>query len=99
MVPRLITTRTISTTATKLYGWDRHIWDEPYGMLVQGRKVSAAGQAFFVFASGLGKLSILISYLRIALKGTLFLRLTWTVIVVNTVSMLAFFILLWAQCR
>ncbi|KAK8005869.1 hypothetical protein PG991_012166 [Apiospora marii] len=84
--------------ATKLYGWDRHIWDVPYRMLVQGRKVSAAGQAFFVFASGLGKLSILISYLRIALKGTLFLRLTWTVIVVNTVSMLAFFVLLWAQC-
>ncbi|KAK8040175.1 hypothetical protein PG993_008586 [Apiospora rasikravindrae] len=84
--------------ATKLYGWDRHIWDVPYWMLVEGRKVSAAGQAFFVFASGLGKLSILISYLRIALKGTLFLRLTWAAIVVNSVSMLAFFSLLWVQC-
>lgn len=68
-------------------------------MLVEGRKVSAAGQAFFVFASGLGKLSILISYLRIALEGTLFRRLTWAAIVVNSLSMLAFFILLWAQCR
>ncbi|KAK8085975.1 hypothetical protein PG994_000949 [Apiospora phragmitis] len=85
--------------ATKLYGWDRHIWDVPFWMLVQGRKVSAAGQAFFVFASGLGKLSILISYLRIALEGTLFRRLTWAAIVVNTLNMLAFFILLWVQCR
>ncbi|KAK7949334.1 uncharacterized protein PG986_010220 [Apiospora aurea] len=84
--------------ATKFYGWDRHVWDVPYWMLVEGRKVSAAGQAFFVFASGLGKLSILISYLRIALKGSLLLRLTWAAIVVNSVQMLAFFVLLWAQC-
>lgn len=68
-------------------------------MLVQGRKVSAAGQAFFVFASGLGKLSILLSYLRIALRGTLFLRLTWAAIAANVLTMAVFFILLWVQCR
>ncbi|KAK7979912.1 ATP dependent DNA ligase domain-containing protein [Apiospora arundinis] len=84
--------------ATQLYGWDRHVWDVPYWMLVQGRKVSAAGQAFFVFASGLGKLSILLSYLRIALPGTLFRRLTWGAVAFNVLTMIVFFVLLWAQC-
>ncbi|KAK8093403.1 hypothetical protein PG997_000088 [Apiospora hydei] len=71
--------------ATKFYGWDRHVWDVPYWMLVEGRKVSAAGQAFLsICASRSG--------------GTPFLRLTWATIVVNSVQMLAFFVLLWAQC-
>ncbi|KAK8092245.1 uncharacterized protein PG998_015077 [Apiospora kogelbergensis] len=59
--------------ATQLFGWDRHVWDVPFWMLVQGRKV----------------------YLRIALRGTLFLRLTWAAIAANVLIMAVFFILLW----
>lgn len=41
--------------ADQRYGWNLHVWDVPYGKLVQGRQVSIAGQTIFLFASGFGK--------------------------------------------
>ncbi|KAM0815737.1 hypothetical protein AB5N19_01536 [Seiridium cardinale] len=84
--------------ATQLYGWNIHIWDLTYTQMVQGRKVSIAGQTIFVFASGLPKLSILASYLRIAMPGSWLWRLTWVSIILVGAAILAFLLILWLQC-
>ncbi|KAI0014830.1 hypothetical protein F4780DRAFT_154397 [Xylariomycetidae sp. FL0641] len=84
--------------ATQEYGWNNHVWDLHTSKLVAGRKVSIAGQTIFVFASGLSKLSILVSYLRIASKGSLFHRLTWITIAIVGAAIPAFLLLLWLQC-
>lgn len=86
-------------TATQLYGWNMHVWDVSYKQLVQGRQISIAGQTIFVFASGLSKLSILVSYLRISVKGTWFHRLTWASIGLVGAAIPAFLLLLWLQCK
>ncbi|KAI4595252.1 hypothetical protein KJ359_006926 [Pestalotiopsis sp. 9143b] len=73
--------------ATQLYGWNIHAWDLTFKQMIQGRQVSIAGQTIFVFASGLAKLSILTSYLRIAVPGSWFRRLTWaTLVITNTLA-------------
>ncbi|KAF3019223.1 hypothetical protein E8E14_000506 [Neopestalotiopsis sp. 37M] len=84
--------------ATQLYGWNIHVWDLTFREMVQGRKVSIAGQTIFVFASGLAKLSILASYLRIAVPGSWFRRLTWATIGIVAAAIPAFLLLLWLQC-
>ncbi|KAH6640092.1 hypothetical protein BKA67DRAFT_486818, partial [Truncatella angustata] len=84
--------------ATQLYGWNIHAWDLTYTQMVQGRQVSIAGQTIFVFASGFAKLSILASYLRIALPGSWFRRLTWAAIAIVGTAIPAFLMLLWLQC-
>jgi hypothetical protein len=66
--------------------------------MMQGRQVSIAGQTIFVFASGLSKLSILMSYLRIAVVGSRFRYFTLLVIGLVTAAIVAFLSLLWAQC-
>ncbi|KAI1497962.1 hypothetical protein F5X99DRAFT_395233 [Biscogniauxia marginata] len=85
--------------ATQWYGWNIHVWDLTSTQMVHGRQVSIAGQTIFVFASGLSKLSILASYLRIAVVGSWFRRLTWCTIVIVTAAMPGFLLLLWLQCR
>ncbi|KAI1637769.1 hypothetical protein F4809DRAFT_603289 [Biscogniauxia mediterranea] len=85
--------------ATQLYGWNIHVWDLTSQQMSRGRQVSIAGQTIFLFASGLSKLSILVSYLRIAVAGSWFRRLTWCSIAVVTAAMPSFLLLLWLQCR
>ncbi|KAK4040686.1 hypothetical protein C8A01DRAFT_46055 [Parachaetomium inaequale] len=58
------------------YGWDIHVWDLTFDQMVAGRQVSFAAQALFVPATLLAKVSILISYLRLASKDSWFRRMT-----------------------
>jgi len=60
--------------AVTRYGWDIHIWDLTFERLIVGRKISFAAQALFILATALAKMSILISYLRIAPLDTWFRR-------------------------
>lgn len=75
------------------------MWDLTRDQIVQGRQISLAIQAIFVVASALAKVSIVVSYLRLALINSWFRKFChgtiWLVIVSNT----ALFIVLWAQCR
>ena len=52
------------------------MWDLTLAMLVTGRKVSFATQFFFIPATLLTKISILLSYLRLAPPNTMFRRLS-----------------------
>jgi hypothetical protein len=58
------------------YGWDMHVWDLTFDTLVAGRQVSFAAQALFVPATLLAKVSILISYLRLAPRDLWFRFMT-----------------------
>jgi hypothetical protein len=60
------------------YGWDKHVWDLKMPTLVTGRQVSFAAQALFLPATTLAKISILISYLRLAPIDSWFRRLSRT---------------------
>ncbi|KAL8314416.1 hypothetical protein RB593_008174 [Gaeumannomyces tritici] len=62
---------------TKLYLWERHVWDLTPDQITNGRKVSMAGQSLFSLATCFAKLSILLSYIRIAPEHSLFRRFTW----------------------
>lgn len=57
-----------------------------------------AAQTLFLFASGLSKLSILASYLRLAAPGTWFQRLTWATGGLVFTLTWVFLIVLWTQC-
>ncbi|KAI8313400.1 hypothetical protein K4K61_008231 [Colletotrichum sp. SAR11_59] len=57
-----------------------------------------AAQMLFLFASGLSKLSILCSYLRIAAPGTWFSRFTWVTGILVFLLTWIFMIVLWTQC-
>lgn len=52
------------------YGWDIHVWDLTAAKAIAGRQVSFAAQILFVTATGLAKVSIFVSYLRIAPLGS-----------------------------
>ncbi|OCL06638.1 hypothetical protein AOQ84DRAFT_343030 [Glonium stellatum] len=84
--------------ATQTYGWNIHVWDLTISQMETGRKASMAGQALFVLASSCVKMSILVSYLRIAPRGSLFQRLVWATFAIVVAAMVIFFILLWTQC-
>lgn len=58
------------------YGWDIHVWDLSMDKMIAGRQVSFAAQALFVPATCLAKISILVSYLRLAPRDSLFRRMT-----------------------
>ncbi|KAL8381965.1 hypothetical protein RB595_005971 [Gaeumannomyces hyphopodioides] len=83
----------------KQYGWERHVWDLTPDQIANGRKVSMAGQSLFFLATCFAKLSILLSYARIAPEHSLFRRFTWgsmaLVVAIAAVSLFA----LWFQCR
>lgn len=64
--------------AFDLYGWKYHVWDLTLDKLIQGRKASMATQAFFVPATLFTKVSILLSYLRLAPLNSWFRRLSRT---------------------
>lgn len=57
-----------------------------------------AGQALFVLASTFVKISILVSYLRIAPQRSLFRWLVWATFAVVTLAGITFFVALWLQC-
>lgn len=66
--------------------------------LTGAKQISIAAQTLFLFASGLVKLSILASYLRIAPIGSWFRHLTWATIVVVFALIWIFLVVLWTQC-
>ncbi|KIW02888.1 uncharacterized protein PV09_05938 [Verruconis gallopava] len=84
--------------ATQRYGWDLHVWDVKYEQLIAGRKISIAAQTIFLWASNLTKLSILLSYLRIATPKSKFRFFTWCSIVYVILIHVIFHIVLWTQC-
>lgn len=61
-------------------------------------QISIVGQTLFVFASGLSKLSILTSYLRIAPLGSTFQRVTQVTIGAVLALIIIFLMVLWTQC-
>ncbi|KAF1808287.1 hypothetical protein P152DRAFT_469067 [Eremomyces bilateralis CBS 781.70] len=84
--------------ASQAYGWDIHVWDLTASQAVKGRQASIAAQTLFILASGLTKVSILLSYLRIAPKGSLFRRITYCALTVCALAIVIFFVVLWTQC-
>lgn len=84
--------------ATTHYGWNIHIWDLMPARISTGRKASMAGQSLFVLASSFVKISILVSYFRVAPDRSWFRRLVWATLGIVIVAMLVFFIMLWTQC-
>jgi len=57
-----------------------------------------AGQTLFVLASSFVKMSILVSYLRIAPKGSFFRKGVWTTFTIVVTAMVVFAVMLWTQC-
>lgn len=84
--------------ATQFYGWDVHVWDLKPLQLAQGRQASISAQTMFLFASGLAKSSILVSYLRIAPFDSWFRRLAQWSIALVVALVPVFLIILWTQC-
>lgn len=91
-------TTAVVIMATQIYGWDIHVWDLQLSQMETGRKASMAGQGLFLLASSFVKMSILVSYLRIAPERSLFRRLVWATFAVVVLAMVVFFVLLWTQC-
>jgi cellulose synthase/poly-beta-1,6-N-acetylglucosamine synthase-like glycosyltransferase len=60
-------------------------------------QVLIAGQMLFLSVSGLTKLSVLVSYIRVTISKR-FLLSIYTAIGIATVSTIGLTILLWAQC-
>ncbi|KAI4708374.1 hypothetical protein J4E89_006998 [Alternaria sp. Ai002NY15] len=93
-----IGTTVIVIMASQLYGWDRHVWDlKPHELMV-GRQASMAGQTLFVLASSTVKMSILISYFRIAPEKSLFRKLVWATFALVFAAFVVFLVALWVQC-
>ncbi|KAK4097878.1 hypothetical protein N658DRAFT_433124 [Parathielavia hyrcaniae] len=90
------------TTAVLLaflhYGWNIHVWDLTVDKMIAGRQVSFAGQGLFLLATTLAKLSILVSYLRLAPRNSGFRRATFAALAFVTITNVGFFINLFAQC-
>ncbi|KAK4188901.1 hypothetical protein QBC35DRAFT_179944 [Podospora australis] len=84
--------------ASSLYGWSKHVWDLGYADMVSNRKVSMAVQCLFVFATSFAKISILVSYLRLAPQGSWFRKLTHIGIVFIALFNTAFIVVLFTQC-
>ncbi|KAL1604452.1 hypothetical protein SLS59_003644 [Nothophoma quercina] len=84
--------------ATQNYGWDKHVWDMKLPELSTGRKASMAGQTLFVLASSTVKMSILVSYFRIAPEKSLFRKLVWGTFALVFAAFVVFLVALWVQC-
>lgn len=57
-----------------------------------------AAQTLFVLASSFVKMSILVSYFRIAPEKSLFRKLVWGTFAIVFAAFLTFLIALWLQC-
>ncbi|KAL7772096.1 hypothetical protein CFE70_002049 [Pyrenophora teres f. teres 0-1] len=98
MIVAMIFSIVIVIMASQLYGWDRHAWDlTPHEMMV-GRQASIAGQTLFVLASSTVKMSILVSYFRIAPEKSLFRKLVWATFALVFAAFVVFMVALWVQC-
>ncbi|KAF1995916.1 hypothetical protein P154DRAFT_331548 [Amniculicola lignicola CBS 123094] len=84
--------------ATQTYGWNVHVWDLTFPQMETGRKASMAGQTLFVLASSFVKMSILVSYFRIAPEKSIFRKLVWATFGLVFTAFLVFLIALWVQC-
>ncbi|KAJ4408722.1 hypothetical protein N0V91_002977 [Didymella pomorum] len=93
-----IGTTVLVIMATQLYGWDKHVWDMKLPELSTGRKASLAGQTLFVLASSTVKMSILVSYFRIAPEKSLFRKLVWGTFALVFAAFIVFLVALWVQC-
>ncbi|KAH6980524.1 hypothetical protein EDB80DRAFT_826001 [Ilyonectria destructans] len=80
------------------YGWNVHIWDLKIAEAVKGRQVSLAAQTLFLFSSGLAKVSILVTYSRIAPTSVWLVRATRFLIVWVTMLICIFLVVIWTQC-
>ncbi|KAK3901702.1 hypothetical protein C8A05DRAFT_16148 [Staphylotrichum tortipilum] len=81
------------------YGWNRHIWDLTLPILIAGRQASYAAQALFIPGALLVKISILLSYLRIAPQNSMFRRLSLTAPWVIATTTIVFLIVMFTECR
>ena len=57
-----------------------------------------AGQTLFVLASSTVKMSILVSYFRIAPEKSLFRKLVWATFALVFAAFVVFLVTLWVQC-
>jgi len=57
-----------------------------------------AGQTLFVLASSTVKMSILVSYFRIAPEKSLFRKLVWGTFALVLAAFVVFLVALWVQC-
>jgi hypothetical protein len=57
-----------------------------------------AGQTLFVLASSTVKMSILVSYFRIAPEKSLFRKLVWGTFALVFAAFVVFLVALWVQC-
>lgn len=67
--------------------------------MIQGRQISLAIQALFVVASALAKISIIVSYFRLALVNSWFRKLCHASIWLIILSNGSLFVVLWTQCK
>ncbi|KAF2728728.1 integral membrane protein [Polyplosphaeria fusca] len=93
-----IGTTVLVIMATQLYGWNVHVWDMKISQLETGRKASMAGQTLFVLASSFVKISVLVSYFRIAPEKSIFRKLVWVTLGIVIAAFLVFLVALWLQC-
>lgn len=84
--------------ANTVYGWNHHIWDLQFDDLVTARKVSLAAQLLYLFSSTLAKISILLSYIYLAVPDSHLHRLSQVAIVLISLSNASIFITIFAQC-
>jgi hypothetical protein len=61
-------------------------------------QASMAGQTLFVLASSFVKMSILVSYFRVAPNKSTFRKLVWITLSIVIAAFLTFLICLWLQC-
>ena len=61
-------------------------------------QASLAGQTLFVLASSTVKMSILVSYFRIAPEKSLFRKLVWGTFALVFAAFIVFLVALWVQC-
>lgn len=61
-------------------------------------QASMAGQTLFVLASSTVKMSILVSYFRIAPEKSLFRKLVWGTFALVFAAFVVFLVALWVQC-
>lgn len=57
-----------------------------------------AGQTLFVLASSTVKMSILVSYFRIAPEKSIFRKLVWGTLSLVVAAFVVFLVALWVQC-
>lgn len=64
--------------ASRMFGFDRHLWDNMLATSLKGRKIVMAIEALYVISTGLTKVSILLFYRRLV-SGTFSRVFVWTV--------------------